>query len=99
MLAAMTAMFIVMALVAVHAERAHDVPSVDGASVLQTGGNMEGKETRFGVFGSALYAAVTTSGGDVAVNAMYDSFTPDGGLVPMGPMVNSHAGGAVLSGT
>src|SRR5260370_22929837 len=82
MLAAMTAMFIVMAMVAVHAEQARDVPSVDGASVLQTGGNMEGKETRFGVVGSALYATVTTSGGDGAVNAMHDSFTPIGGLVP-----------------
>jgi potassium-transporting ATPase potassium-binding subunit len=59
------------------------VLSVDAASVLQTGGNMEGKETRFGVVGSALYAAVTTSGGDGAVNAMHDSFTPIGGLVPM----------------
>src|SRR6202051_18321 len=86
MLAAMTAMFIVMAIVAVHAEQARDVPSVDGASVLQTGGNMEGKETRFGVVGSALYATVTTSGGDGAVNAMHDSFTPIGGLVPMALM-------------
>ncbi|WP_047236195.1 potassium-transporting ATPase subunit KdpA [Chromobacterium subtsugae] len=49
----------------------------------QSGGNMEGKETRFGAAGSALYAAVTTSSGDGAVNAMHDSFTPIGGMVPM----------------
>jgi K+-transporting ATPase ATPase A chain len=44
---------------------------------------MEGKETRFGIVSSALFAVVTTSGGDGAVNSMHDSFTPIGGLVPM----------------
>ncbi|WP_139167073.1 potassium-transporting ATPase subunit KdpA, partial [Chromobacterium sphagni] len=49
----------------------------------QTGGNMEGKEVRFGAAGSALYAVVTTSSGDGAVNSMHDSFMPIGGMVPM----------------
>ena len=46
-------------------------------------GNMEGKETRFGIAGSALYATVTTDASCGAVNAMHDSFTPLGGLVPL----------------
>ncbi len=45
--------------------------------------NMEGKETRFGIFNSALFAAVTTSASCGAVNAMHDSFTPLGGLIPL----------------
>ena len=49
----------------------------------QAGGNMEGKETRFGITGSVLYAVATTSTSTGAVNAMHDSFTPLGGLVPM----------------
>ncbi|OZB62502.1 MAG: potassium-transporting ATPase subunit KdpA [Thiomonas sp. 13-66-29] len=52
-------------------------------SVLQSGGNMEGKETRFGIAASALFDAVTTTTSCGAVNAMIDSFTPLGGLVPM----------------
>ncbi|NNM64469.1 MAG: potassium-transporting ATPase subunit KdpA [Burkholderiales bacterium] len=51
--------------------------------VLQSGGNMEGKETRFGIAASALFDAVTTTTSCGAVNAMIDSFTPLGGLVPM----------------
>jgi K+-transporting ATPase ATPase A chain len=47
------------------------------------GGNLEGKETRFGAAGSALFATVTTAGGDGAVNSMHDSYMPLGGLVPM----------------
>jgi potassium-transporting ATPase potassium-binding subunit len=49
----------------------------------QTGGNMEGKETRFGIVNSALFATVTTDASCGAVNAMHDSFTPLGGLVPL----------------
>jgi K+-transporting ATPase ATPase A chain len=49
----------------------------------QSGGNMEGKETRFGVANSALFATVTTDASCGAVNAMHDSFTPLGGLVPL----------------
>lgn len=50
-------------------------------SALQPGGNMEGKEVRFGIAGSALFATVTTGASCGAVNAMHDSFTPLGGLV------------------
>jgi K+-transporting ATPase ATPase A chain len=53
------------------------------ASSLQSGGNMEGKETRFGIAGSSLFAVVTTAASCGAVNAMHDSFTPLGGMVPM----------------
>jgi K+-transporting ATPase ATPase A chain len=53
------------------------------ASVVQAGGNMEGKETRFGVVNSALWATATTAASNGSVNAMHDSFTPLGGLVPM----------------
>src|ERR1700710_215037 len=51
-----------------------------------TGGNMEGKETRFGILGSALFAAITTAASCGAVNAMHDSFTALGGLVPLALM-------------
>jgi K+-transporting ATPase ATPase A chain len=54
------------------------------ASALQAGGNMEGKEVRFGIVNSALFATVTTDASCGAVNAMHDSFTPLGGLVPLG---------------
>ena len=49
----------------------------------QPGGNMEGKETRFGIVNSALWAAATTAASNGSVNAMHDSFTPLGGLVPL----------------
>lgn len=63
----------------IHAARGIDI----AASEAQPGGNMEGKETRFGIAGSALYAVVTTAASCGAVNAMHDSFTPLGGLVPL----------------
>jgi K+-transporting ATPase ATPase A chain len=53
------------------------------ASALQAGGNMEGKETRFGIVDSTLWATATTAASNGSVNAMHDSFTPLGGLVPM----------------
>jgi potassium-transporting ATPase potassium-binding subunit len=53
------------------------------ASATQPGGNMEGKETRFGIADSAMWATVTTAASNGSVNAMHDSFTPLGGLVPM----------------
>jgi K+-transporting ATPase ATPase A chain len=53
------------------------------ASSMQAGVNMEGKETRFGIVNSALWATATTSASNGSVNAMHDSFTPLGGLVPM----------------
>jgi K+-transporting ATPase ATPase A chain len=49
----------------------------------QAGGNMEGKETRFGIVNSAIWATATTAASNGSVNAMHDSFTPLGGLVPM----------------
>ncbi len=85
---AMTAIFVVMTVVALWAETQGN-PSftplgVDQAhSALQSGGNMEGKETRFGIVASALFATITTAASCGAVNAMHDSFTPLGGLIPM----------------
>jgi potassium-transporting ATPase potassium-binding subunit len=85
---AMTVIFAVMATVAIWAE-AQGNPlfaplGVDQAGgALQAGGNMEGKESRFGIVASALFATITTSASCGAVNAMHDSFTPLGGMVPM----------------
>ncbi len=53
------------------------------ASTQQAGGNMEGKETRFGIANSALFATITTDASCGAVNSMHDSFTPLGGMVPL----------------
>ena len=53
------------------------------ASPMQSGGNMEGKEVRFGIFNSALFATTTTGTSCGAVNSMHDSYTPLGGMVPM----------------
>src|SRR6185369_6573711 len=52
-------------------------------NALQAGGNMEGKEVRFGIANSALFATVTTDASCGAVNAMHDSFTPLGGMIPV----------------
>jgi K+-transporting ATPase ATPase A chain len=87
-LAAMTVLFVVMAGSVIVAEhQAHPALAALGidqhASSLQAGGNMEGKETRFGIDASALFAAVTTAASCGAVNAMHDSFTPLGGAVPL----------------
>lgn len=57
--------------------------AVDTSAVGQAGGNMEGKETRFGIAASSAWAVFTTAASNGSVNAMYDSFTPIGGLVPM----------------
>ncbi len=61
----------------------HENAALRGLGVEQTAGNMEGKESRFGIANSALYATVTTDASCGAVNAMHDSFTPLGGLVPL----------------
>jgi K+-transporting ATPase ATPase A chain len=87
-LAAMTVLFVVMAgavMLAEHQARpALQAMGIDqAASSLQSGGTMEGKETRFGIDASALFAAVTTAASCGAVNAMHDSFTPLGGAVPL----------------
>ena len=84
--AAMAFLFAVGVSVTYWAE-ARGNPLLDGldqqASALQSGGNMEGKEVRFGIANSALFATVTTDASCGAVNAMHDSFTPLGGLVPL----------------
>jgi len=87
-LAAMMVVFVSLMAVAVWSEQygnpALTKLGVDQvASPLQAGGNMEGKETRFGVVNSALFAVITTATSTGAVNSMHDSFTPLGGLVPM----------------
>ncbi|MBZ5703018.1 MAG: potassium-transporting ATPase subunit KdpA [Acidobacteriia bacterium] len=65
------------------------------ASALQSGGNMEGKEVRFGIANSALFATVTTDASCGAVNGMHDSFTPLGGMVPL---INIMLGEVVFGG-
>ena len=87
-LVAMTLLFVGFLAVAEYAEQqgnpAFSALGVDqSASTTQSGGNMEGKETRFGIVNSALFATITTSASCGAVNSMHDSFTPLGGLVPL----------------
>jgi K+-transporting ATPase ATPase A chain len=87
-LAAMTVLFVLAVIAVIPAEQAGNplLPplGVDhAASALQAGGNMEGKEVRFGIDASALFAAVTTAASCGAVIAMHDSFTPLGGMVPL----------------
>jgi K+-transporting ATPase ATPase A chain len=74
----------------------HANPALAGLAVDQSAGNMEGKEARFGVAASSLYAVVTTDASCGAVNAMHDSFTPIGGLVPL---ANIQLGEMVFGGT
>jgi K+-transporting ATPase ATPase A chain len=87
-LAAMTVVFTALLAVAVWAEQSGN-PLFDRlgldtqASATQAGGNMEGKETRFGVVNSALWATATTAASNGSVNSMHDSYTPLGGMVPM----------------
>jgi potassium-transporting ATPase potassium-binding subunit len=87
-LAAMTVLFVVAVIAITPAEQAGNPLlsslGVDqSSSLLQAGGNMEGKEARFGINASTLFAAITTAASCGAVNAMHDSFTPLGGLVPI----------------
>ncbi len=88
LLAAMTIVFAAMTAVAVGAEQSGNPAftslGVDQtASEQQSGGNMEGKETRFGIVNSALWATATTAASNGSVNSMHDSFTPLGGFVPL----------------
>ena len=86
-LAAMTVIFVGLLAVCVVAEQNGAVFVEQGvdhtASALQSGGNMEGKEVRFGIATSALWATATTAASNGSVNSMHDSYTPLGGLVPM----------------
>jgi K+-transporting ATPase ATPase A chain len=84
----MTVLFVLAVTAVIPAEQAGNplLPPLgvdQAASALQAGGNMEGKEVRFGIDASALFAAVTTAASCGAVIAMHDSFTPLGGLVPL----------------
>jgi len=86
-LAAMTVIFVALLAVCYVAEQRGSVFVAQGvdhaASAVQSGGNMEGKEVRFGIANSALWATATTAASNGSVNSMHDSFTPIGGLVPM----------------
>ncbi len=75
----------------IHAARGVDVVASD----VQPGGNMEGKEVRFGIANSALYATITTDASCGCVNSMHDSFTPIGGLVPL---INMQLGELIFGG-
>ena len=100
-LAAMTVMFVIAVVAITPAEQAGNPLlaslGVDqSVSLTQAGGNMEGKETRFGINASSLFAVITTAASCGAVNAMHDSFTPLGGMVPM---VLMQLGEVVFGGT
>ncbi len=88
LLAAMTLVFVALIAVTVPAEQSGN-PALSAlgvdqiVSAQQPGGNMEGKEARFGIVNSALWAVATTAASNGSVNAMHDSFTPIGGMVPM----------------
>ena len=85
-LAAMTLMFVVMAIAAMAFEQQGN-PHLAKLGVDMSAGNMEGKEARFGIADSGLFATITTLASCGAVNAMHDSFTPLGGLVPLWNMM------------
>ncbi|MFX9004150.1 potassium-transporting ATPase subunit KdpA, partial [Acinetobacter baumannii] len=86
--AAMAILLVPLISIAVHSEQQGN-PLIaklgvdQAASATQPGGNMEGKESRFGIGASALFATITTATSCGAVNAMHDSFTPLGGFVPL----------------
>jgi K+-transporting ATPase ATPase A chain len=95
---AMTALFLV-GVTAVYWAEARGNPELAGVNQvtgpLQSGGNMEGKEVRFGIANSALFATATTDASCGAVNGMHDSFTPLGGMVPL---VNIMLGEVIFGG-
>jgi len=95
---AMALLFLAGVTIAYHAE-AKGNPLLRGidqnVSATQSGGNMEGKEVRFGVADSALYATITTDASCGCVNSMHDSFTPLGGMVPL---INIMLGEVVFGG-
>jgi potassium-transporting ATPase potassium-binding subunit len=91
---AMAAIFLVGLMVCWWAEAAGN-PRLLALGVDSSFGNMEGKEVRFGIFNSALWATVTTDASCGAVNSMHDSFTPLGGLIPM---LNIQLGEVIFGG-
>jgi potassium-transporting ATPase potassium-binding subunit len=92
--AAMGVLFVIGVSICYWAEAAGN-PLLTTLGLDQAGGNMEGKEVRFGLAASALFATVTTAASCGAVNAMHASFTPLGGLVPL---VNMQLGEVVIGG-
>ncbi len=96
--AAMALLFLA-GVAAAYAAEARGNPMLHGvdqrASAAQPGGNMEGKEVRFGIASSALYATVTTDASCGAVNGMHDSYTPLGGMIPL---INIMLGEVVFGG-
>ncbi|ABF90399.1 K+-transporting ATPase, A subunit [Myxococcus xanthus DK 1622] len=94
LLSAMSVLFLV-GVAAVYAAESQANPALSVAGQVAQAGNMEGKEVRYGIAASSLFAAVTTAASCGAVNAMHDSFTPLGGLVPM---VNMQLGEVVFGG-
>ena len=92
--AAMFTLFAVGFAVCYTAE-SHGNPQMHALGVSVADGNMEGKETRFGLANSALFATITTDASCGAVNSMHDSYTPIGGLVPL---FNMHLGEVVFGG-
>ena len=90
--AAMSVMFLAGVFVCYNAEASGN-PTVQALGV--PGGNMEGKETRFGVAASALFATITTDASCGAVNSMHDSYTPIGGMIPL---LNIMAGEVIFGG-
>jgi K+-transporting ATPase ATPase A chain len=93
------AVLFVAGVVCAYAAEARGNPLLQGidqrVSATQSGGNMEGKEVRFGIVDSALYATVTTDASCGAVNSMHDSFTPLGGMIPL---INMMLGEVVFGG-
>jgi potassium-transporting ATPase potassium-binding subunit len=79
--------------IACYAAEAHGNDALNALGL--TGGNMEGKEVRFGIVGSALFAIVTTAASCGAVNAMHDSFTALGGMIPL---INIELGEIIVGG-
>ncbi len=92
--AAMFVLFFAGVMIAWHYEAAGN-PNFTALGVDPADGNMEGKEVRFGIFNSALFATITTDASCGAVNSMHDSFTPMGGLVPL---LNIQLGEVVFGG-
>ncbi len=86
LLAAMTIVLVIMTGIAIKAE-SNGNPAFASLGIDQSAGNMEGKEVRFGVVNSAIWATTTTAASNGSVNSNHDSFTPLGGLVPMWMMM------------
>src|SRR5476649_1411435 len=95
LLATMTIIFVIAVVAVTHYEQLGN-PQFSALGIDTAAGNMEGKELRFGISASSLFAAVTTAASCGAVNAMHDSFTPLGGAVPL---VLMQLGEVVFGGT